>query len=216
MNAAPSGHRVRTLIVEDQGMFRAFLAKWFESQPDFQLVGAAASAEEGLRLAQQLEPAFLLVDMHLPLMDGLDFVRAVRQGRPEVRSMILTSLTDPLAVTRIRESGVEGYLEKDATPAELEEGIRTVAMGRPYFSRRFREAISREGVKPAAVGKILSRREQQVLAHVLAGKTSREVAELIGLSARTVEFHRSNVMAKLGATNFPELVVQARASGMMG
>lgn len=111
---------------------------------------------------------------------------------------------------------MEGYLEKDASPAELEEGILAVAAGRSYFSRRFREAMTREGGNPIAVGKILSRREQQVLAHVLAGKTSREVAELIGLSARTVEFRRSNVMAKLGATNFPELVVRARASGMVG
>jgi DNA-binding NarL/FixJ family response regulator len=215
MNPMPNSERVRTLVVEDQGMFRAFLLNWFAEQPGFEVVGAAASAEDGLKLAQQFEPAFILVDMHLPGMDGLDFVRTVRQARPEVRSMILTSLTDPLAVTRIRESGVEGYLEKDASPAELAEGILAVAAGRSYFSRRFREAVSREGGKPAAVGKILSRREQQVLAHVLAGKTSKEVAELIGLSARTVEFHRSNVMAKLGAANFPELVVRARASGMV-
>lgn len=206
--------RVRTMVVEDQGMFRAFLLRWLEAQPGFEVVGSAASAEEGLALANRCAPELILVDLHLPGMDGLDFVRAVRQGRPEVRSLILTSLTDPLAVTRIRESGVEGYLEKDATPEELEEAVREVAAGRAYFSRRFREAIAREGGKPAAFGKILSRREQQVLAHVLAGKTSKEVGELIGLSARTVEFHRANVMAKLGAASVPELVARARQHGL--
>jgi DNA-binding NarL/FixJ family response regulator len=215
MSGARIFQRVRTLVVEDQGMFRAFLLRWFAAQPRFEIVGEAGSAEEGLKLAHEREPELMLVDLHLPRMDGLDFVRAVRQTRPEVRSLILTSLTDPLAVTRIRESGVEGYLEKDADPDELEEAILTVASGHSYFSRRFRESIGREGVNASAVGKVLSKREQQVLAHVLAGKTSKEIGELIGLSARTVEFHRSNVMAKLGAANFAELVVQARVRGMM-
>jgi DNA-binding NarL/FixJ family response regulator len=215
MNGNRAPERVRTLVVEDQGMFRAFLLRWFAGLPRFAIVGEAGSAEEGLKLAQELEPELMVVDLHLPRMDGLDFVRTVRQARPEVRSLILTSLTDPLAVTRIRESGVEGYLEKNASPAELEEAVLAVAAGRSYFSRQFRDAINREGGNPTAVGKMLSRREQQVLAHVLAGKTSKEVGELIGLSARTVEFHRSNVMAKLGAANFAELVVQARARGMM-
>lgn len=210
----PSSERVRTLVIEDQGLFRAFLLRWLAERPLFDVVGDAGSAEEGLRLVHERDPELIVVDLHLPRMDGLDFVRAVRQARPEVRSLILTSLTDPLAVTRIRESGVEGYLEKDASPAELEEAIVAVAAGRSYFSRRFRDAISREGGNPSAVGKMLSRREQQVLAHVLAGRTSKEIGELIGLSMRTVEFHRSNVMAKFGAGNFAELVVQARARGM--
>lgn len=206
--------RVRTLIVEDQGIFRAFLKQWFLGLEKFEVVGAAASAEEGLRLAQELQPNFLVVDMHLPGMDGLALVRAVRQTRPEVRSLILTSLTDPLAVTRIRESGVEGYLEKDCTPEELAEAVRAASAGRGYFSPRFREAIRREGGKPLAVGKILSKREQQVLAHVLTGKTSREIGELIGLSARTVEFHRANLMAKLGSPGPTDLLIRAKQLGL--
>jgi DNA-binding NarL/FixJ family response regulator len=206
---------MRTLIVEDQTMFRAFLRNWFQAQPRFEVVGDAGSAEDGLRLMRDCEPEFLVVDMHLPRMDGLEFVRAVRQARPEVRSLILTSLTDPLAVTRIRESGVEGYLEKDAAPEELLEAVHEVAAGRSYFSRRFREALAQETGKPLALGKILSRREQQVLAHVLAGKTSKEIGELIGLSARTIEFHRANIMAKLGATNLSDLLATARHHGLI-
>jgi DNA-binding NarL/FixJ family response regulator len=211
-----AGARVRTLIVEDQGMFRGFLVDWFAERPQFEVVGAAASAEEGLRLARELEPNLLLVDMHLPGIDGLELVRAVRQTRPEVNSLILTSLTNPLAVTRIRESGVEGYLEKDASPAELEEAVLAVAAGQSYFSRRFRDAVVREGGKPHAAGKILSRREQEVVSHVLARKTNREIADLIGLSPRTVEFHRANVMAKLDATNLTELTASAQRHGWKG
>ena len=205
--------RMRTLIVEDQGMFRAFLVEWMSALPQFEVVGAAASAEEGLRLARELAPDFLMVDMHLPGMDGLELVRAVRQIQPEVNSLILTSLMNPLAVTRIRESGVEGYLEKDAEPEELAEAVTAVAAGRSYFSKRFRETMAREGGKPLAAGKILSRREQEVLSHVLERKTSREIAELLGLGVRTVEFHRANVMAKLEATNVAELLAGARRHG---
>lgn len=213
MSPAGSSPRVRTLIVEDQGMFRAFLVEWFEARPQFEVVGAAASAEEGLRLAEQTAPDLLLVDMNLPGMDGLGLVRAVRQTRPEINSLILTSLTDPLAVTRIRESGVEGYLEKDAEPAELAEAVEAVACGREYFSPRFRDVAAREGGKPLAAGKILSRRELEVLTHVLRRLSNREIAELMTLSARTVEFHRANVMAKLNASNMDELVTAARRHG---
>jgi DNA-binding NarL/FixJ family response regulator len=213
MTADANAPRVRTLIVEDQRMFRSFLVDWFASFPRFEVVGAAASAEEGLQLARERAPSLVLVDMQLPGMDGLEFVRAVRQSRPEISSLILTSLTNPLAVTRIRESGVEGYLEKDAEPAELAEAVEAVADGRAYFSRRFRDTLVREAAKPLAAGKILSRREQEVLTHVLGRKTNREIAEMMGLSARTVEFHRANVMAKLGATNLAELTASALRHG---
>jgi DNA-binding NarL/FixJ family response regulator len=147
-------------------------------------------------------------------MDGLEFVRAARQIRPEVRALVLSSLVDPLALTRVRESGVEGYIEKDATPEQLAEALGAVADGRLFYSARFNETLAREGAKAQAVGKILSRREQEVLAHVLAGKTNRETGDVIGLSARTVEFHRANIMVKLGATNLAELVANARRSGL--
>ena len=205
---------VRTLVVEDQGMFRAFLLRWLAGQPQFNVVGSAASAEEGLKLVREQEPDLLMVDLHLPGIDGLELVRAARQIRPQVRSLILTSLTDPLAVTRIRESGVEGYLEKDASPEELGEAVNTVIAGREYFSRRFREAIAREGPKPLAVGKILSRREQEVLTQVLAGRSSKEIGELIKLSSRTVEFHRANIMEKIGASSLAELIANARQLGL--
>ena len=139
--------KVRTLVVEDQGIFRAFLCEWFRGQDKFEVVGAAASAEEGLRLAQELQPNFLVVDMHLPGMDGLALVRAVRQMRPETRSLILTSLTDPLAVTRIRESGVEGYLEKDCTRRNWRRRCTRRRRDAGIFRRGF---ATRSGAKAAS------------------------------------------------------------------
>ncbi len=204
----------RVLVVEDQGMFRSFLEEWVPSQADFLLVGAFSSAEDALRHIETLSPHVALLDLQLPGMDGIALAQALRQVRPHLRTLMLSSLTDPLTLTRIRESGVEGYLEKDAPLAELAEALRTVASGRSYFSQKFVETLAQESVKSEALGKILSRREQQVLTQVLAGCTSKEIGESIGLSPRTVEFHRANLMAKLGASNLAELLVRARQRGL--
>lgn len=194
-------------------MFRAFLERWLRQQPRFALVGVAGTGETGLALVAEQAPDVMIVDLQLPGMDGLAFVRAARQLRPQLRALVLSSLVDTLALTRVRESGVEGYLEKDAPPEQLADALNAVADGRPYFSSRFAETLAREGAKALAVGKILSRREQEILSHVLGGKTSREVSDLVGLSVRTVEFHRANIMGKLGATNLVELVANARKRG---
>jgi len=205
---------VRVLVVEDMGMFRALLTDLIAGWGRYAVAGAAGSGEDALALMSAVQPDVLIVDLQLPGMGGLEFVRAARQIRPQVRALVLSSLVDPLALTRVRESGVEGYIEKDATPEQLAEALGAVADGRLFYSARFNETLAREGAKSLAVGKILSRREQEVLTHVLAGKTSRETGELIGLSARTVEFHRANIMAKLGAENLADLIANARRLGL--
>jgi DNA-binding NarL/FixJ family response regulator len=209
----PFGSRVRTLIVEDQGMVRTFFERWLAAQPRFVVAASARSGEEALLLVERARPDVLLVDFQLPGMDGLEFVRAARQVRPQLRALVVTSLVDALALTRVREAGVEGYVEKDATPEILAEALNAVADGRSYYSRHFKETLAREAAKSQGAGKILSRREQQVLSHVLNQKANREIAELMGLSLRTVEFHRANLMAKLDATNVAELTTSARVRG---
>lgn len=188
---------------------------WLASHPRFELVASAGSGEEALALVATTRPELMVVDLQLPGMDGLEFVRAARQARPQARALVLSSLTDPLSLTRVRESGVEGYLEKDTRPEMLEEAMTAVVAGRSFFSARFAETMSREGAKAEALGKILSRREQEVLTQVIAGKTSREIADFYGIGLRTVEFHRANVMAKFGASNTAELLSQARARGVV-
>ncbi|WP_367872505.1 response regulator [Luteolibacter sp. Populi] len=205
---------VRTFIVEDQGMFRAFLEQWLTALPGFKLVGAAPSSEEGLVLLPGAQPELLIIDLQLPGMDGLEFLAGARRILPGVRALVLSSLEDSLALTRVRESGAQGYLEKSAGPAELRAALQAVADGGHSYSPRYRETLGREQAKPQGVGKILSRREQEVLAHILAGRSSRQTAELIGISARTVEFHRANLMGKLGASNAAELITNARRQGL--
>ena len=204
---------IRVLIVEDQGMMAAFLEQWLASRPRFTLAGSARSGEAALALLETTRPDLALVDFQLPLMDGLHFVQMARQVRPQLRSLVLTTLVDPLVLSRVREAGVEGYVEKGASPDTLALALEAVADGRSYYSEVFHATLAREDAKPLALAKILSRREQQVLAHVLTGKTSREIGELLGLSARTVEFHRANLMTKLDAPNLADLVAAVRQRG---
>lgn len=206
--------RIRVMIVEDMGMVRAFFERWLAGLPRFALAASARSGEEALAQVEATRPDLVLVDYQLPGMDGLEFVQAARQVRPQLRALVVSSLVDPLALTRVRESGVEGYVEKDALPETLAEALNAVADGRPYYSRLFRDTMAQEGANAEGVGKILSRREQQVLGLVLARKTNREIAGLMGLSERTVEFHRANMMAKLSATNLTELVARAKQRGV--
>lgn len=204
---------IRLLIVEDQGMVRTFFERLFGEMPPFEICGSARSGEQALGLVEAVRADVALVDFQLPGMDGLEFVRLARQVRPQLRVLIVSSRVDPLALTRIREAGVEGYLEKDGSPEELTEALVSVAEGRPYYSAKFRETLSREWAKAQGLGKILSRREQQVLSGVLGGRSNREMADRMGLSVRTVEFHRLNLMTKLDASNLVELMTNARLRG---
>lgn len=212
---AAASRRVRVLIVEDMAMFRRLLVKWLGGQSRYELAGEAESGEAGLALILETKPDVLLVDLQLPGIDGLEFIRAARQLRPQMRALVLSSLVDPLALTRVRESGAEGYIEKFAEPEALEKALAAVADGRRCYSARFSETLAREGAKAESVGKILSRREQDVLTRVLAGHTSREIGAMIGLTQRTVDFHRKNIMTKLGAANVAELAVLAQRMGRL-
>jgi len=207
---------IALLIVEDQGMVRTFFERLFGQGSRFSVVDSARSGEEALIKLEASQPDVALVDLQLPGMDGLEFVSLARQLRPQLRVLMVSSRIDPLALTRIRESGVEGYLEKDGSPEELIEALGVVAEGRHYYSEKFRETLAREGTKAQGLGKILSRREQQVLDKVLDAKSNREIAEIMGLSIRTIEFHRRNLMAKLEATNLTELKEAALLRGWMG
>lgn len=208
-----AGPRFSVMIVEDQAMMRTFLERWVATLPGFVVAGVLRSGEAALLQVEALKPDVALVDFQLPGMDGLEFVRAARQMRPQMRALMVTSLMDALTLTRVRESGVEGYVEKDAPPELLADALNAVADGRRFYSETFKETLAREGAKAQGAGKILSRREQQVLGLVLDGKANKEIAELMSLSLRTVEYHRLNLMTKLDASNLAELTVNAKLRG---
>lgn len=203
----------RVMVVEDQGLMREFFERWIRELPRFKLAGSARTGEHALRQIDVLRPDVLLVDFQLPGMDGLELVQAARQVRPQLRALLVTTLADPLTIMRVHESGIEGYVEKDESMASVAAALEAVADGRGYFSDKFRETLARESAKPEGIGKILSRREQQVLGLVLGGRSNREIADQLGLSVRTVECHRLNLMTKLEVTSLAELTQRAALHG---
>ena len=203
-----SHHPVRTLIVEDQSMFRGFLERWLSEQVGFVLVGSAQSAEAALDLIAATEAELVLLDLRLPGMDGVTFARTAREVRPKLRILVLSSDTNALVVTRVQESGVDGFIEKNASVETLAEALKAIVAGRNYFSPKFTEIMRNEAAKRIGIGKVLTRREQQILDHVMTGRTSREIGALLGLNPRTVDFHRSNLLAKTGAATTADLMAR--------
>ena len=191
-------------------MFRAFLESWLSGSADYECVCAARTGEEALASLDTLAPEVLMVDLQLPGLDGLAVAREARRRFPGLRTLVLSSLLDPLSVTRVAEGAVDGFVEKDAEPAVLREALDAVAAGRAWYSPKFTELRARSLAGAGAVGRVLTRREQEVLSLVIEGRTGREIADSLGLSVRTVEFHRANLMGKLGADSLAGLI---RAAG---
>lgn len=185
-----------------------FLERWLVGIPCFVTAGIAHSGEEALEMLGREQPDVALVDLLLSGMDGLEFIRRAKKRRPELRAIVLSSLIDPLSVARVQEAKVDGYVEKNASPEILVEALQTVAAGGTFFSEQFCRICGSEDAKAKMLGRLLSRREQQVLAELLLGMSNKEIAEKLSISSRTVEFHRANLMAKLGAGNMAELILQ--------
>lgn len=203
----------KTAIIEDQVLFRDLLVKLVTGDARFECVGSAGDAEAGLALCLRTEPDLIVLDVNLPGMNGLDMAALLRARHADAHILALTSLKDELTITRILELELTGYVEKDQPVAVLEEAMLAVAQGRRYHSATFEDVRRRMGRDPLAVGKILSPREREILALVAKGRTSGQIAAVLGLSERTVSNHRYNMMRKLEVHSVAELVAFAVRTG---
>lgn len=203
----------RIVVVEDHRLFRTLLAKMLAAMPGVVLAGEAGDAAAGLRLCEEARPDLVLLDLQMPGGGGLKLAAELRAERPTIKLLALTSLTDSVTVERVSALGFDGYVEKDAPAEQLEEAIAAVAAGRRWFSPFYMAARRRAAADPEDWRKILSDREQEVLSLVGQCLTSAEIAEKLGLSQRTVETHRYNMMRKLGIEDAPSLIRYALEKG---
>ncbi len=206
---------IRILIADDHGIVRAGLKLLLNRISGTEVVAEAADGREAVRLAKAFTPDIVLIDVAMPLLNGLDAARQIARENPRIGIVVLSMYMDESYILRALDAGAKGYLIKDNADDELETAIRSVAAGRPFFSKAIADALLEDQVH--AMRKhgvretydLLTEREREVL-HLLAeGKSNKEAAAVMNLSPYTIDTHRTNLMQKLGLHNTAEIVLYA-------
>ena len=186
--------RVRVLLVEDHTIVRQGLRALLGTSPDLEVVGEAKDGVEAVRLAGDLQPDVVVLDLSLPALHGTEALRRIKAGT-RAKVVVLSMHSSPEVVARARDAGCDGYVVKGGDVAELARAIRDALAGEPYFSPEVRGTSGAEAISDP-LGR-LSSREREVLALVAEGGTNKSIAAKLGISVHTVNAHRVNLMAKL-------------------
>jgi two-component system, NarL family, response regulator len=195
---------IRILIAEDQRIVREGLIALLEDEPEVAIVGEAANGQEALALFVQLQPDIVLMDLQMPLIDGPEATRRIREQAPDARILVLTTYATDEFIFKALRAGARGYLLKDASADELLAAIRAVAQGRtllaPAVAERLVAGVSDQAPEP------LTPRELEVLTLLGQGRSNSEIAHALTIAPRTVKVHVQNILGKLGAGNRTEAV----------
>ncbi len=194
-------------------MFREVLRKVCEDLKH-SVVGEAADGETAVELVGETRPDLVLLDLHLPKVDGFGVLEQIRAGQPDVGVLVLSSHCDDFTVYRAERAGVQGFVDKNSNSIDsLKAAIRAVEAGKPAFSEMFRQIQARRHKDPDAFDKVLGKREQTIVALVGQSLRDDEIARRLGISEQTVATHRLHAIRKLGLSGTTELVRYARDRG---
>ena len=208
----------RILIADDHGVLRAGLSALLNAEPDLQVVGEASTGEEALRLANELKPDLVLMYISMPDLGGIEATRRMLESLPSVRVLILTVHEDIGLVREAIHSGASGYIPKRAVKTEMINAIHTILIGDLYIHPAMMRALLTDAPKsshqPDPQVESLTPREIDVLKLVVKGYTNSQIADLLHVSVRTVEFHRANLTGKLNLHSRVELIRYAAEHGL--
>jgi DNA-binding NarL/FixJ family response regulator len=202
--------KIRVMLVDDHSLVRLGFRRLLEDDPQIEVVGEAKDGAEAVALAQTLQPHVVVMDYAIPVQNGAIATRSIRQTLPNTRVLILSMHSEPSYVSNCREAGASGYLLKHALDLELVAAVKAVRESEWVPDPRLSQEPFDTGAK-----RPLSKRELEVLQHIVSGKSNKEIASALFLSANTVAVHRANIMDALNIHNTAELVVYAIRHGMV-
>ncbi len=208
---------ITVILADDHPVVRDGLCFLLNAQSDIKVIGTADNGHEAVQLANKLNPNVAVMDIAMPLLNGIEATQQITSTCPHTRVMILSIHFTSVHIQRALQAGAMGYLLKESAGEEVVEAIRTVHEGRRYLSRKIAETVVEDYVRQGGgdVLEGLSPRERQVLQLIAEGKTSAEAAQILFLSVKTVETYRSRFMQKLGLKDMTALVKFAIQHGII-
>lgn len=212
---------MKILLADDHNVLRKGLRRILEEQPDLEVVGEASDGRQAVSLAQSLKPDVVVMDIAMPLMNGLEATRQILQRGAELNVLILSMYSDENYVVQVLRAGARGYLLKDSAEEDLITAVRTVAKGQPFFSPKIAklllgdnmQRLRDEGVNDSY--DLLTPREREVLQLIAEGKSNKEAAAALFVSPTTIETHRARIMDKLDLHSTAEIVLYAVRKGIV-
>jgi len=213
--------KIRVLVTDDHAIVRDGICALLALTGDIEAVGVAANGREALEMAKELAPDVVLMDIAMPIMDGVEATRRIRKEFPKVKVLALTQYDDKAHVFPVIEAGASGFISKTAVSSELAAGIRSVYRGDSFLSPSVARFLVEDYQQVASMKESqdpyeqLTNREREVLKLVVEGHTTQEIAAMLVLSPKTVERHKTNLMAKLDIHNRTELIKYALRKGII-
>jgi DNA-binding NarL/FixJ family response regulator len=204
---------IRLLIADDHAVVRTGLRHLVATFDGVELVGAAANGDEAVALCAEHAPDVVLMDLEMPVLDGIEATRRIVEAAPGVAVVVLTSFSDREQILRALDAGAIGYLLKDAEPAELERAVRAAARGEAPLDPRAGRALLQDRVAGSPLDG-LSEREREVLAMVARGLPNKLIARELGISEKTVKTHLTSVFRTIGVTDRTQAALWAERHGL--
>jgi two-component system, NarL family, response regulator LiaR len=211
---------IRVLIVDDHQVVRQGLRTFLELHEDIIVVGEAGNGDNAVAMAARLTPDVILMDLVMPVMDGITATSRIKSNRPDTRVIALTSFTEDDKIFPAIQAGASSYLLKDVTPDELVDAIRAVHHGEtrlhPDVMRRLVEQVAHQpAIRQTVPAPSLTEREREVIQLVAQGKSNREIAGTLTISEKTAKAHISNILGKLGLNDRTQMAIYAIKNGLV-
>lgn len=209
----PATPELTIVLADDHTVVRSALRMLLESEPDFEVVAEAGTAEDAIRYVRGHRPSVLILDLNMPGRSSLDAIPEIIEISPETSVVVLTMRNEPAFARQALDAGVRGYVLKEAADAELVQAVRSAASGETYLQPSLGARLAAER-GPRSGG--LSDRETEIVKLIALGHTNSEIADQLFVSIRTVESHRANIQSKLKLSGRAELVRYALDQGLIG